>query len=108
MDAAPYFVYNAAYSGGQPWVTVTEKGEPAPALRSLSVKAAFAWHALLRTDYTGKLIEKVAPLHDPAQGWMAGLYEEGGKPNRTLSANTNGVVLESLAYIVRGHALHYR
>jgi hypothetical protein len=72
------------------------------------VKAAFGWHALLRTEYTAKLVEKVAPLHEPGKGWYAGLYEATGQPNRALAANTNAVVLESLAYIARGRLLQYR
>jgi hypothetical protein len=108
VDQAPFFVYNSVWTAGKPWATVTEKGEDAAALRSLSTKAAFGWHALLRTEYTGQLVAKVAPLNDPARGWYAGLYEEGARPNKALTANTNAVVLESLAYIVRGRSLNYR
>jgi hypothetical protein len=108
VDRAPYFVYNSIWNAGRPWATVTEKGEDAAALRTLSVKAAFGWHALLRTDYTAELVKRVAALHDPAKGWYAGLYEEGGQPNRALTANTNAVVLESLAYTARGRLLRYR
>jgi hypothetical protein len=108
VDRAPYFVYNTVWTNGRAWATVTDKGEDAAALRTLSVKAAFAWHALLRTDYTAKLLERVAALNDPAKGWYAGLYEEGGKANQALAANTNAVVLESLAYLQRGRLLQYR
>jgi hypothetical protein len=108
VDQPPYFVYNSVWSAGKPWATVTEKGEDATALRSLSVKAAFGWHALLRTEYTAQLVAKAAALNDPAKGWYAGLYEEGAKPNKALTANTNAVVLESLAYIQRGRFLQYR
>ncbi|HSV82801.1 MAG TPA: DUF3131 domain-containing protein [Ramlibacter sp.] len=108
VDQAPFFVYGSVWSGGRPWATVTETGEDAEALRNLSVKAAFGWHALFRTDYTSQLMRTVAPLNDPARGWYAGLYEEGTRPNKALTANTNAVVLESLAYIARGPALQYR
>lgn len=108
VDQAPFFVYNSIWTAGKPWATVTDKGEDATALRSLSTKAAFGWHALLRTEYTGQLVARVATLNDPARGWYAGLYEEGAKPNKALCANTNAVVLESLAYIARGRSLNYR
>lgn len=108
VDQAPYFVYNSAWAGGRPWATVTEKGVDAAALRSLSVKAAFGWHALLRNEYTTQLVAKVAALHEADKGWYAGLYEEGGKPNKALAANTNAVVLESLAYIAQGPLLRQR
>ena len=105
VDQAPYFVYNSVWSAGRPWATVSEKGEDAAPLRTLSTKAAFAWHALFRTDYTAQLVAKAATLQEPGKGFQAGLYEEGGRPNRALTANTNAVILESLAYIVRGPAL---
>jgi hypothetical protein len=108
VDQAPFFLYNSVYSGGQRWAAVTEKGESMPQLRTLSTKAAFAWHALLRTPYTAQLVEAVAPLQDPARGWMAGRYEADNRPNRSFTTNTNAVVLESLAYIQRGPALRYR
>jgi hypothetical protein len=108
VDRAPYFVYNTVWSDGHPWATVTDKGADAAALRTLSVKAAFGWHALLRTGYTTRLVERVAGLNDPARGWYAGLYEKGGQANAALAANTNAVVLESLAYLQRGRLLQYR
>lgn len=108
VDRAPFFVYNSVHNGGRAWATVTEKGEDAAALRTLSTKAAFAWHALLRTEYTQRLLDAVAPLHDPAKGWQAGRYEEGGRANTSITANTNAVVLESLAYITRGPFLRHR
>jgi len=108
IDQAPYFVYNTVYSGGKAWVAVTEKGEDVSPLRTLSVKAAFGWHALYRTPYTARLVEAVAGLHEPGKGWYAGLYEQDQRPNKALTANTNAVVLESLAYVARGPALRYR
>lgn len=107
LDRAPYFIYNAVYSGGQPWNTVTEKGVSMPDLRTLSVKAAFGWHALYRSDYTARLIEAAAPLHETEKGFYAGLYEQDGAPNKAITANTNGVVLESLAFIARGKLLNF-
>ena len=108
VDQAPYFVYNAVYSGGKPWVAVTEKGQEVQQLRTLSTKAAFGWNALMRTPYAAKLVEAVAPLNDPARGWFAGRYDATGQPNRSVNANTNAVVLESLAYVARGPALGFR
>lgn len=108
LDRAPYFVYNTVYSGGKLWNTVTEKGESVPEMRTMSVKAAFAWHALYRSDYTARLVEAAAPLHDKDKGFYAGLYEESGAPNKAITANTNAVVLESLAFIATGKLLGFR
>jgi hypothetical protein len=108
VDEPPFFIYNSVWSAGRPWAAVTQGGQDAARLRTLSVKAAFGWYALLRTPYTARLMEKVAPLHDPQKGWFAGRYERNGHPNRALTANTNAVVLESLDYVARGRMLELR
>jgi hypothetical protein len=108
VDQVPYFVYDTIWANGHAWATLTEQGAQVPQLHTLSVKACFGWDALLRTDYTAKLVQRVASLNDPAKGWYAGLYAQDGRPNRALTANTNAVVLESLAYVRRGRLLQYR
>lgn len=108
IDQAPYFIYNTVYANGKAWNAMTEKGDDASRLRTLSVKAAFGWHALYRSDYTSQLVGAVAKLFDPQRGWYAGLYEESGQPNRAVTANTNAIVLESLAFIATGKLLDIR
>jgi hypothetical protein len=107
IDQKPYFVYNAVFSDGKVWSTTTESGADASAFRTLSVKAAFGWYALFGTDYTRKLVESVAPLHDDERGWYGGRYEASGKTNTSVNANTNAVVLQSLAFIERGPFVRY-
>jgi len=51
--------------------------------------AAFAWHALFRTERAAQ--------------WIA-----NGPPRPTPTADSNAMVLESLAYIARGPALQVR
>lgn len=108
VDQPPFFVYNSVWSAGRPWATVTQGGQDEARLRTLSVKAAFGWDALLRTPYTARLMDKVAPLRDPQKGWFAGRYERTGLTNRALTANTNAVVLESLDFIAHGPLLGLR
>lgn len=105
IDSAPYFVYNTVYVAGRTWATITDKGQDASAFRSLSTKAAFGWQALYNNDYSGKLLAAVSGLNVPDQGWYAGVYEQSGKANKSVNANTNAVVLESLAYIKFGKLL---
>ncbi len=102
LDQAPYFVYNTVFVNGEFWKAITDDGNDAEAFKTLSTKAAFGWHALYRTNYTAKLLEKIKNLHDPQRGWQAGVYEKNGQPNRSLNANTNAVVLESLAFMQNG------
>jgi hypothetical protein len=98
IDQAPYFVYNTVYTSGKTWNAITEDGEDASEFKTLSTKAAFGWHALFENDYTKKLMEKVSQLNDPEKGWYSGLYEKTGEPNKAITANTNGIILETLAY----------
>ena len=105
IDQAPYFVYNTVYTDGKPWNAITEKGEDASQFKSLSTKAVFGWHVLYETDYTKKLMGKMEALADPAKGWYSGLYEVTGKPNKAITANTNGIILEALAYKQTGQLM---
>lgn len=105
LDRAPHFAWYAVHDGGRQWIPVDEQGREVPGGRTLSTKAAFGWHALLRTPYTARLVEALAPHADPVRGWPAGLREEDGRPNAAYALNTNAVVLESLAYIARGPLL---
>lgn len=98
IDQPPYFVYNTVFTDGKIWNAITEKGEDASQFKTLSTKAAFGWHALYETDYTQKLVEKAATLADPERGWYSGVYEVGGQPNKAITANTNGIILEALSY----------
>jgi hypothetical protein len=105
IDVSPYFVYNTVYVAGKTWATITDKGTDASDYRSLSVKTVFGWYALYNMPYTAKMLQAIENLNDPAKGWYAGLYEKNKQPNKAITANTNAVILESLAYIKKGKLL---
>jgi len=105
IDVAPYFVYNTVYVAGKTWAAITDKGQDASAFKSLSTKTVFAWYALYNTDYSALMLKAIKPLNEPNKGWYAGLYEQNAKPNKAITANTNGIVLQSLAYIQYGKLL---
>ncbi len=98
IDQAPYFVYNTVFVNGEFWKAITDKGEDAERFKTLSTKAAFGWHGLYRTEYTQKLLDAVVELNDPKGGWFAGRYQQTGRPNQALTANTNAIILETLCY----------
>lgn len=98
IDQAPWFVYNNIYVDGQPWKTIDASGNDAGKFRGSSVKAATAWNVLFRNAYTEKVYKGMRWLGDPSRGVFAGFYEETQQPNRALTVNTNGIVLESLLY----------
>lgn len=108
LDRPPHFAYGTVHADGRDWHTLSDTGEDLSALRTLSVKAAFGWHALLDTEHTRRLVDAVAPLHLPGRGWYAGRYEATGEPNAVLTANTNAVVLESLAFMRHGRFMRLR
>lgn len=105
IDEAPYFVYNTVFADGKAWNAVTEDGTDASEFRSVSTKTVFGLHALYRTDYTRLLMDEVKSRFDPEEGWYSGVYEASGKTNEALTANTNGIILESLHYIQHGPLL---
>jgi len=108
IDVAPYFVYNTVFADGQAWNATTESGEDASEFRSVSTKAALGFHALYENDYTAKLVNHVSSNYDPQRGWYSGVYEASGKPNKAITANTNGIILEALHYIQFGPMMSMR
>ncbi|WP_114787571.1 DUF3131 domain-containing protein [Vibrio tetraodonis] len=105
VDEAPYFVYNTVFSDGKKWNAISDDGKDQSHLKTLSTKAAFGWYALYDTEYTNLLIDEAAKLMSNNKGWYSGKYESDGRINKAITANTNGIVLESLAYIENGPLL---
>ncbi|RJX71398.1 DUF3131 domain-containing protein [Vibrio sinensis] len=105
VDEAPYFVYNTVFSDGKKWNAISDDGKDQSHLKSLSTKAAFGWYALYDTDYSDLLIKEASDLYSKEEGWYSGKYEVDGRTNKAVTANTNGIVLESLAYLEIGPLL---
>ncbi|WP_427157783.1 DUF3131 domain-containing protein [Aliinostoc sp. HNIBRCY26] len=98
LDRPPYFVYNSLFVNGKPWATITDTQEQHNNLRFLSAKAAVGWHVLYNTAYTRQLFDFVQTNLKSKDGWYNGFYESLRQPNKSLTANNNGVILESLLY----------
>ncbi len=105
IDQAPYFLYNTVYSNGVAWATITDENKPYPQMRSISTKAAFGWRYLYPNNaYAQKVFDAVKDLRDPeGKGFYAGFYEETKQPNKSLTGNTNGLIMEILYYKARGN-----
>ena len=105
IDGAPYFLYNTVYSNGNAWATITEKNELYPDKRSISTKAALGWRYIFPdSEYAQQLFQVATGLMSPdGGGFYAGLYEETGEPNKALTGNTNGLIMEILYYKARGN-----
>ena len=105
IDGAPYFLYNTVYSNGNAWATITEKNELYPDKRSISTKAALGWRYIFPdSEYAQQLFQVATGLMSPdGGGFYAGLYEETSEPNKALTGNTNGLIMEILYYKARGN-----
>ena len=98
LDQAPSFAYDTVYGNGAPWAVLTDRGDRIDRLRTFSTKTAFAWDAIFGGDYGARLVQAAVALNDPKSGWIEGRYEADGRPNGIATANTNGVLLESLLF----------
>ncbi|MEH1792712.1 DUF3131 domain-containing protein [Nostoc sp.] len=105
IDRAPYFLYNTVYANGANWATITDANQPYPQFRSISTKAAFGWRYLFPDNaYAQKVFDVVKDLRSPDDsGYYAGIYEESKQPNKALTGNTNGLILEILYYKAKGN-----
>ncbi|MEH2380278.1 MAG: DUF3131 domain-containing protein [Nostoc sp.] len=105
IDQTPYFLYNTVYANGASWATITDANKAYPQFRSISTKAAFGWRYLFPDNaYAQKVFDAVKDLRSPDDsGYYAGIYEESKQPNKALTGNTNGLILEILYYKARGN-----
>ncbi|MDQ6962746.1 MAG: DUF3131 domain-containing protein [Mariprofundaceae bacterium] len=98
IDREPYFVYYSVLNDMKPWAAFSPDGEDASEHRCLSLKAAMGWGVVFDGDYPDFLLENIGDMFDAKRGWYSGRYEADGKLNKAITANTNGLVLELLAY----------
>jgi hypothetical protein len=104
IDKKPYYAFNSVYAAGEEWSCLDEEGNNIDDLRCISTKTAFAWHSLYNDSYADLAYLSVKSLNDPAKGWYAGKYEKG-EANKSLTAVTNGTVLEALNYKINGRII---
>jgi hypothetical protein len=102
LDRPPHFAYASVLNDGKAWATFTPDGKDAAAYRTMSVKAAVGWSYVFGDAYADQLRSAAGGLVVPGRGFYAGRYESDGSPNKALTANTNGIVLEALAFKTRG------
>jgi hypothetical protein len=107
INQAPhYFYYYCVYCSGKPFViNIHTPGVNLAEPRWLSSKAAFAWHALLPSDYTWRTTQAVLPALNPKSGWASGVFEQSKKSTETYSLNTAALILEAALYRKTGKPL---
>lgn len=72
-------------------------------LRAVSSKGAYLWNAARPGEYSTKLLELVRDrARMPGIGFSSGIAELTGKQFDVADVNTNGIILEAIAYILGG------
>jgi hypothetical protein len=105
VSQPPYFFYYCVYRHNLDFeVGAFNAGSRQEGPRWISAKAAFAWHALLPSQYTELALRKVAPARTP-NGWSSGVYEVSGASTGSLNINTAAVILEAVLVHTRGESL---
>ncbi|THD84517.1 DUF3131 domain-containing protein [Aliigemmobacter aestuarii] len=113
MDRAPWFSYQGLdlNNPDRPWTVVAIDRDPVYAsttfqneARMISSKAAYLWLATRPESLSQAMVDLVrrkAAL--PVGGFASGIYSRSGKPTEGYTdINTNGVILQAIAYILRG------
>lgn len=113
LDREPWFTYQGldVNDANDPWKVfsiINEARFQTPgftyANRLLSTKAAFLWGAIRPGEFSDKLVERASrDTVLPGLGFVVGVYNSTDQPTFGYSdINTNGVVLEAIAYAMRG------
>ncbi len=111
IDRAPWFTYQGIQfdAPGRIWATDTVASLPehrSPEFRKknhvVSSKAAYLWAAYKNHDYCDLLVDYVRERARTDNGFASSIYRETGKATATYAdINTNAIILQSIAQIMR-------
>lgn len=107
LDQDPYFVYDAVFTDGYPWNTITEDGKHVPQFSAVALKAALGMWVLWETPYTDTLFNYIKRFYVEDKGFYEGVYEQSKQPIKTFTMNNNGIMLETLLYKIKGKLLRF-
>ena len=98
INEPPHYLYNTIFDAGLPFTTTTDTGLRNDKLRTISTRAAFMLATLFPDDlYSDVLLAAIESAYDPEKGWFSGVFENGGF-NDVTTANTNGIILQTMLY----------
>ena len=111
VSGAPFFVYQGyqVEETGGSWHVDAPPTDAAGAtakrgesLRFVSSKAAYLWHAARPGEYSRSLVELVrTQAKMGVLGFASGVFEGSGKHTQVSDINTNAIILEAIAYILK-------
>lgn len=107
IEKPPFYVINTIYANNKAWNCFTPKGFEAEKFKTISTKAAFGWKVLFDDEYANFLFEQINNLYDKKRGWYTGKYENSTAINKTITASTNGLILEALNYKLKGKIINF-
>ena len=98
----PFYVYDSIFGLGYPWNTISGSGQRDSQDALVATQIVFPMRTLWKSRYTDTLLQAVKQLYDSDRGWYEGRFEGTGSAETIITARTNAMVLESLAYQVEG------
>lgn len=112
MDRAPWFTYQGLKVNADQDIWDVQSIDPTPmydtsdfrmTARVISTKAAFLWAVVRPGAYSSLLLDHVRQRARMSEvGYSSGIYSATGKPMANYSdINTNGVILQAIAYRLR-------
>jgi hypothetical protein len=96
IDRRPYFLFNTIYTNNEPWKTINQHGDDYDGYKTVSTKAAFGMKYIFNTPYANKVFNYVRNNYDPKKGYYAGIYEKTAGINKSMTLNTNAIILEAM------------
>jgi hypothetical protein len=104
-DPPHHFYYYSVLHDGRAF-TIDAQGPVRGAVRPwVSTKAAFAWNAVLPSDYTAVALREVHEAHAGADFWHTGVFEGSRALTGSGALNTSAVILTAALYRERGERL---
>ncbi len=113
LDQPPWFSYQACQfnpAGTHQWVIDTGRDEhteivvsKGDSLRTISTKGSFLWRAARPGAYSRMLVDLARrKARDSKLSFLSNIYETSQEPTNCSDINANGLILESIAYILGG------
>lgn len=114
IDQPPWFTYQGYQIGGNGSTWVVDAPSPSgkrqiirlgDAIRLVSTKGCFLWLAT-RPDAYSQMLYALAREKGQTNGFgfASGIYEATREPTIHSDVNTNGIILEAIAYIINGRS----
>jgi uncharacterized protein DUF3131 len=106
IDVPPhFFFYYCLYTNGRDWgIDVQDRDASVDGPRWISTKSAFAFHALMPSQYTDLVMQRLGRAETPG-GWASGIYERSGESTGNLNINTTAVILTAALVNQKGQPM---